>query len=47
MTYQQIGAFPHKACCHTENRPGCLHCAADVEIRAGQSSGTIKSNPSK
>lgn len=45
MTYQQIGAFPHKPCCHVGERAGCLHCANDARVREDQGkSGTIKTS---
>ena len=41
MTASQIGAQPHKPCCHVGTREGCLHCAhAATGERAG--SGTIQ-----
>ena len=39
MTFTQIGATPHKACCHTQDRPGCPHCANYASVIAGGSQG--------
>jgi hypothetical protein len=46
MTYRQIGAEPHKACCHTEDRPGCLHCANHLRVieRDSQVGQTVKTS---
>lgn len=47
MTYAQIGATPHKPCCHTAAREGCIHCAHSESVEAdfrAPSSGTIKTS---